>query len=187
MSTISIARPLAGRQSFVERINTSGHEKALWIYLTIVVAHWLEHIVQAFQVWVLDMPRPESLGILGLPFPWLVKSETMHFTYAVLMFVGLVMLRRGFVGSARTWWTVSLAIQGWHLVEHSVLQGQAILGLNLFNSPVPSSILQVWIPRVELHLLYNGAVFLPMVVAMWLHTRPTQAHANQLQCSCANP
>ena len=39
-------------------------------------------------------------------------------------------------------------------------------------------------PRPELHLLYNLAVFVPMVVAMWLHTRPNQADVNQ--CSCAD-
>lgn len=187
MTTISIAEPIGVRQRWIDRINSSSHETALWIYMAIVLAHWMEHIVQAFQVWVLDMPRPESLGILGMAFPWLVKSETMHFTYAVLMLVGLVLLRPGFLGSARTWWTVSLAVQGWHLVEHSVLQAQAIVGQNLFSSPVPSSLLQVWVPRVELHLIYNGAVFLPMVVAMWLHTRPNQAAAGELQCTCAHP
>ena len=81
------------------------------------------------------------------------------------------------------WWTVSLVIQGWHLVEHSLLQGQALLGQNLFGSPVPTSILQQFVPRPELHLLYNLIVFVPMVVAMWLHTRPNQADVNA--CSCA--
>ena len=111
-------------------------------------------------------------------FPWLVKSEVMHFTYAVLMFIGLVLLRPGFRGTAKTWWTVSLGIQGWHLVEHSLLQLQAITGQNLFGSPVPTSIVQQFVPRPELHLLYNLAVFVPMVVAMWLHTRPNQAAVN---------
>jgi hypothetical protein len=79
---------------------------------------------------------------------------------------------------------VSLAIQAWHLVEHSLLQAQAIGGQNLFGSPVPTSILQQFVPRPELHLLYNLAVFVPMVVAMWLHTRPSQASVNE--CTCAD-
>jgi hypothetical protein len=118
-------------------------------------------------------------------FPWLVKSEVMHFTYAVVMLVGLVLLRPGFRGAARGWWTASLAIQTWHLVEHTTLQLQALAGQNLFGSPVPTSFLQVFVPRPELHLLYNLAVFVPMIVAMWLHTRPDQADVNQCTCATA--
>ena len=173
------------RQSFLEKLNTRWHERALWIYLTIVIVHWIEHLFQAAQIWILGMPRPQALGALGYVFPWLVKSEVMHFTYAVLMFVGLVLLRPGFRGAARTWWTASLLIQTWHLFEHSLLQAQAIVGQNLFGSPVPTSILQQAIPRPELHLLYNLAVFVPMVVAMRLHTRPSQADVNACTCAAA--
>lgn len=108
----------------------------------------------------------------------------MHFTYAVLMFGGLVLLRPGFRGAARGWWTLSLVIQGWHLVEHTTLQLQAIAGQNLFGSPVPTSFVQVFVPRPELHLLYNLIVFVPMIVGMWLHTRPAQAAVNG--CTCAD-
>jgi hypothetical protein len=108
----------------------------------------------------------------------------MHFTYAVLMLAGLILLRPGFRGSAKTWWTISLVIQAWHLVEHTLLQAQAIAGTNLFGSPVPTSILQQFIPRPELHLLYNLVVFVPMVVGMYLHTRPSQAEVNE--CTCAD-
>ena len=174
----------APRPGFVERLNGAWHERALWVYLAIVILHWVEHLFQAAQIWILNMPRPEALGALGYLFPWLVKSEVMHFGYALFMLVGLVLLRPGFRGASRAWWTASLAIQAWHLLEHSLLQGQAIVGQNLFGSPVPTSILQQFIARPELHLLYNLAVFVPMVVAMWLHTRPDQAEGNQ--CTCAD-
>ena len=49
--------------------------------------------------------------------------------------------------------------------------------------PGPTEV-QQFIARPELHLLYNLAVFVPMVVAMWLHTRPDQAEGNQ--CTCAD-
>ena len=104
----------ASKQSFLEKLNGQWHERALWIYLGIVILHWAEHLFQAAQIWILGMPRPEALGALGYVFPWLVKSEVMHFTYAVLMFAGLVMLRPGFRGTAKNWWTASLVIQGWH-------------------------------------------------------------------------
>ena len=177
----------ASRPGFIEKLNGQWHERALWVYLFIVVIHWVEHLFQAAQIWILAMPRPQALGALGYVFPWLVKSEVMHFTYAVLMLVGLVLLRSGFRGTAKTWWTISLAIQGWHLVEHTLLQLQAIVGQNLFGSPVPTSILQQFVPRPELHLLYNLAVFVPMIVAMWLHTRPNQADVNACTCAAAPP
>lgn len=171
-------------QGLLEKLNGPWHQRALWTYLAVVLLHWVEHLFQAAQIWILGMPRPEALGALGYVFPWLVKSEVMHFGYAVFMLVGLMALRPGFHGAARTLWTASLAIQGWHLVEHSLLQAQAIVGQNLFGSPVPTSILQQFIARPELHLLYNLAVFVPMVVAMWLHTRPDQAPINA--CTCAD-
>jgi hypothetical protein len=108
----------------------------------------------------------------------------MHFGYALIMFTGLLLLLPGFKGAARGWWMASTIIQGWHLVEHSTLQIQAIVGQNLFGSPVPTSFLQPFVPRPELHLLYNLVVFIPMIVAMWLHTRPTQADLNE--CTCAD-
>ncbi len=172
------------KQGFVERLNGPWHERALWIYLGVVILHWVEHLFQAAQIWILGMPRPEALGAVGYLFPWLVKSEVMHFGYALFMFAGLVLLRPGFRGAAKGWWTASLVIQGWHLVEHSTLQLQAVVGQNLFGSPVPTSFVQVLVPRPELHLLYNLIVFVPMIVAMWLHTRPSQAEVNE--CTCAN-
>ena len=174
----------APKQGFIEKLNGPWHERALWIYLAIVILHWTEHLFQAAQIWILGMPRPQALGALGYVFPWLVKSEVMHFTYALLMFGGLVLLRPGFPGKAKTWWTASLVIQGWHLFEHSLLLIQATVGQNLFGSPVPTSVLQQFVPRPELHLFYNLIVFIPMVVAVWLHTRPDQAAVNE--CSCAN-
>jgi hypothetical protein len=174
----------ATKQGFLEKLNGPWHERALWVYLALVILHWTEHLFQAAQIWILGMPRPQALGALGYVFPWLVKSEVMHFTYALLMFIGLVLLRSGFHGAARNWWAASLGMQTWHLFEHTLLFGQAIVGQNLFGSPVPTSILQQYIPRPELHLLYNFAVFVPMIVAMWLHTRPSQADVNQ--CTCAD-
>ena len=55
------------------------------LFSLIVVAHWAEHLVQAFQVWALDMSRPDSRGVLGQWFPWLVSSEWLHYGYAIVM------------------------------------------------------------------------------------------------------
>jgi hypothetical protein len=169
---------------FLDRINGTRHRLALNTFMAIVIAHWLEHLVQAFQIWGLGWSRPESRGVLGMAFPWLVSSEWLHYGYAVIMLVGLWILRNGFVGRARAWWIAALVIQVWHHAEHLLLLIQALTGQNLFGRPVPTSILQLALPRVELHLFYNVAVFLPMVVAVYYHLRPSRAEYDVMSCSC---
>jgi hypothetical protein len=175
----------SGYQKFLTTINTHKHEIALRLYMVIVLAHWAEHLVQAFQIFVLKMPRPASRGILGQFWPWLITSESLHYLYALFMLIGLWILKSGFHGRARTWWNISLAIQFWHHFEHLLLQSQAIIGKNLFHSPVPSSILQQVIPRVELHLFYNSIVFVPMVIGMYYHLFPSKEELAQHQCPCS--
>ena len=184
MSLIQLQKPAqALPKDLMSRLNTQWHEKALWLYTAVVLAHWLEHIVQAYQIWILDLPRPESLGAVGAFAPWLVTSELMHFGFALFMWVGLIVLAPGFSGTAAKWWYASLAIQTWHFIEHSLLQGQALLGSNLFHSSGPISVGQVWVPRAELHLLYNLLVFIPMVVAVVLHSMPSKNDSPA--CTCA--
>jgi hypothetical protein len=50
---------------------------------------------------------------------------------------------------------------------------------------VPTSLVQLWVPRVELHLFYNAVVFLPMVVAMFHHMFPPDPAAAGQRCTCA--
>ncbi|HEX6926278.1 MAG TPA: hypothetical protein VF167_12735 [Longimicrobiaceae bacterium] len=171
--------------TLIERLNTVGHERGLQIFMAIVLAHWAEHLAQAFQIYVLGWPRPQAGGVLGLFFPWLVSSEVLHYGYALVMLIGIWVLRSGFVGRARTWWMISFGIQFWHHIEHALLQGQALIGENLFNSPVPISIAQLFIPRVELHLIYNTLVFIPMVIGVYYHMFPAAEEASRMRCTCA--
>lgn len=171
-------------ERLIEALNTKWHERALHLFLAIVLAHWAEHLVQAYQIWGLGWPVPESRGVLGLWFPWMVSSELLHYSYALIMLIFLWMLRSGFTGKAYTWWMVSFGIQFWHHIEHAFLQGQALLGTNLMNAPVPMSIAQFWIPRVELHLIYNTLVFIPMIIAMYLHMFPPAGEEQHIKCSC---
>ncbi|WP_188190379.1 hypothetical protein [Nonomuraea sp. SYSU D8015] len=172
--------------STLDALNGRHHKTALTIYLFIVVAHWAEHVAQAAQVYVWGWPLPEARGVLGMPFPWLVTSEWMHYGYALLMLVGLIMLRKGFTGSSRTWWNISLGIQVWHHLEHLLLLVQKLSGVYLAGRPVPTSLLQLAFPRMELHLFYNAVVFAPMVVAMLLHRRPSERHGASCTCAIAH-
>lgn len=174
----------APARAFVQRLNGPHHRAALTVYLIVVVGHWAEHLVQAYQIWGLHMPRPAARGVLGQWVPWLVTSEWLHYGYAALMLVGLFLLRAGFTGRARTWWTVSLIIQFWHHVEHLMLLVQAQTGTPFFGAAQPTSVLQLVSPRVELHLVYNSIVFLPMLVAMYLHVRPPAGERTRAGCAC---
>lgn len=162
------ATALAHRPRWLTRLNTDWHRPALAVFLAIVLAHWAEHVAQAIQIWVLGWPVPESRGVLGEWFPWLVHSEALHYGYALVMLVGLIVLRPGFSGRAREWWDIALVIQVWHHAEHLLLLVQAQTDLYLLGRPVPTSVLQLLFPRVELHLFYNALVFAPMAIAMAL-------------------
>ena len=172
------------RPGLVAKLNGSHHRLALNLFLIVVLAHWAEHLTQAFQIWVLDWPRPQARGVLGVPFPWLVTTEWLHYGYAIVMLIGFWLLRHGFRGRSRTWWNVALAIQVWHHLEHLLLLIQYQTGTNLFGRPVPTSLIQLIIPRVELHLIYNAIVFVPMVYAMYLHLHPTRTERATMTCSC---
>jgi hypothetical protein len=171
--------------SFVGKLNGPWHKRALQAFMIIVTAHLAEHLVQAYQVYVLKWPMHQARGVLGQVFPWLIHSEVLHYGYALIMLVGIWTLSPGFVGRSRTWWLAALVIQFWHHIEHALLQGQAIAGRTLFGAPVPTSIVQLWIPRLELHLLYNSLVFVPMIVAMYYHLFPSAPEATGMRCSCA--
>jgi hypothetical protein len=181
---VEASRPVP-TMTLLDRLNGPRHELALRVFTVIVLAHWAEHLLQAYQIYGLGWPVPEARGLLGHVYPWLVKSELLHYGYAIVMLAGLWILRAGFTGKDdRLWWTIALAIQFFHHVEHLLLQLQAILGYNFFGGPVPTSIAQLWFPRVELHLFYNTIVFIPMVISMYYHLFPP-AQAGRAQCTCA--
>lgn len=79
----------------------------------------------------------------------------------LLILLGLIALRPALTGRSQAWWDVALAIQIWHHFEHALLLGQVLAAHNLFGAAVPASVLQLFFPRVELHLAYNAAVSFP--------------------------
>jgi hypothetical protein len=173
-------------EGLLGRLNHGQHRAALNAFLVVVMAHWAEHIAQAYQIWGLGWPVKKAKGLLGLEFPWLITSEWLHYGFALVMLIGLFLLRRGFTGRSRTWWTISLGIQFWHHIEHLLLLVQAQTGHYLFGKSAPTSILQLLVARVELHLFYNTIVFIPMMVAMYFHLRPNRAELAEMTCSCGS-
>ena len=47
--------PAGPSASFVDRLNSDWHETALRIFMVIVLAHWAEHLLQAFQIYALGL------------------------------------------------------------------------------------------------------------------------------------
>ena len=187
VATSNIANLHSGTgTSLYNKLNSEWHKRSLHLFMIVVLAHWAEHLVQAVQIYMLGWPRPQAGGVLGLFFPFLVSSEILHYGYAIVMLIGIWMLRKGFTGLSRKWWTVALVIQFWHHIEHALLQSQVILHHNLLNSPVPVSFLQMAFPknRVEIHLFYNAIVFIPMMIGMYYHMFPP-AEEQPATCTCA--
>jgi hypothetical protein len=184
-SLANVGLSSAAEPSFYEKLNTQWHERALQLFMMIVLAHWAEHLAQAWEIWGLHWPIPQSNGVIGLWFPWMIKSEVLHYGYALVMLIGIWVLRAGFTGAARKWWTAALVIQFWHHIEHFLLIYQATTHHNFWHKPVPFSIAQLIIPRVQLHLLYNTIVFIPMVIGMYYHMFPPEGEGQHDKCSCA--
>lgn len=160
----------------------------MWALFVISIAHWVEHLVQAGQIWVFGWDRPDSRGLLGHWIPFLAEEEWLHFGYAVVMLVGIAVLLPGMTGLARTFWLVTLALQGWHFVEHGLLFIQSVVGSPLFGRAEPTSVVQLLIPRVELHLFYNVVVFVPMLIGMYFHKVPPARELDTpAACSCRLP
>src|SRR5689334_19178001 len=101
-ATVSPAPPV----TMLQQLNGPRHEIALRVFMVIVLAHWAEHLLQAFQIYALGWPVPEARGVLGYFYPWLIKSELLHYGYAIVMLIGLWVLRPGFTAPReRHWWT----------------------------------------------------------------------------------
>src|SRR5258708_8519183 len=100
--------------------------------MVIVLAHWAEHLVQAYQVYALKWPMHDARGVLGQAFPWLVHSQVLHCSYAGVMLCRIWACLPGFVGLARTWWLSAPGIPFWPLVRPALLPWQSITGHNPF-------------------------------------------------------
>lgn len=158
-----------------------GSRTLQWLVPFLVVAggHFGEHIVQVWQHLVLGWPAREAGGVLGLWFPGLAAAEVLHSTWNTLQLTGLILLwplLRG-RGAASRWWGVALLAQTWHWLEHVLLQVQVLTGQFLFAAPKQQSLLELLLPRIELHFLYNLLSFGPTAIAIVLVIAQERARA----------
>jgi hypothetical protein len=165
-------------------LNGPWHAPALLLFFSPILFHMSEHFVQIVQLYMLQIDRADALGIVGIWFPAAVQSEGLHFSFAVFTLAGLVLLRPAFEGRARFWWSVALTVEFWHQFEHVILLFQRVTGEFFFGAVMPTSIVQVLVPRIELHLMYNTLVFVPMLIAVSAHLYPAASARVTSICGC---
>lgn len=138
------------------------------IFGVLMIAHWLEHLFQAYQVYVLHMDRICALGMLGMRYPWLIRTESLHFVFAWLTVVMFYLAGVNYFTSelAIKLWVVGWVVSFFHLIEHALLFVQAVSHHYLFGAAQPISLLQLLIPRIELHLFYNTLVTILMLLSL---------------------
>ena len=137
------------------------------IFLLVVYLHLFEHIAQMFQLYLLHWSRPQCLGLLGLLWPWLIHSEYLHYGHALFMLMGIYYLTKYMYNRASLWWMqLALVLAFYHHFEHLLLLIQSINHVYFFNTDMPTSIGQLFIPRIELHFFYNLLVGIPMAIAL---------------------
>jgi hypothetical protein len=171
----------------VATLNGRRHLPALILFTIAVLVHYVEHLATGFEIWGLGWKTADSGGVIGLVFPWLVTSEVMHYSFAVFMLIGFFLLRPAFMGRALRWWSLALVFEFWHHFEQLLLIIQHFSHHYLFGGTVPTSTLQIFFPRVELHLFYNTIVLVPMLIALVQHFRPNASERARAICTCAAP
>lgn len=131
------------------------------IFIAIVIIHFLEHVVQLYQLYILDWPRPQCLGLLSLNFPWLMTSEWLHYLFAYVMLWGLIEFKDKALN--KKWWNTAKYLQYYHYLEHMILLLQMMRGIPFAER---ISIGGLFFPRMELHFFYNLMIIIPMMLAL---------------------
>ena len=151
-------------------------QRLLILYMVIVVGHFTEHVLQLIQADVLAWPRPEAGGLIGLWSPQLVTNESLHFSYNLMQLLGLLVLSYHVTGRARLWWRFAIVVQLWHFFEHFLLQSQWLTGIFLFDPTRQMGIGELFVPRLELHFVYNALVFVPTMIGVYFYVRSRMNH-----------
>jgi hypothetical protein len=142
---------------------------ALPAFMVFTLGHLAEHAIQAYQFFVLHWSRSQAMGLLGMWYPRAMMGEWLHYGFAIVMLVGMWLLRKQFTGAARQYWRVATVFQFWHHFEHAILLYQCQTHQFWFGRHIQTSVGQIWFPRLELHLFYNLLVFVPMAAAMFFY------------------
>jgi hypothetical protein len=147
-----------------------------WFTLVVVVQgiHVIEHIIQLVQVYKLGIPEDMALGLLGYVFTFQGTEEWLHLAFNTSYFLPLVvlaMLLRPRSPAVLPRWAFltfvigGAALEGWHVVEHSVIISHVIANN---GCPCPGILDPILgIGDTLLHFFYNIATYLSILPAYW--------------------
>lgn len=133
--------------------------------------HVGEHIIQLIQVYVLNVPDDDALGLLGYVFQFQGTEEWLHLvfnvTYLAALYLLLIPLWQRVSDRLPAWafWTFlvwSVGLESWHVVEHLVIIANVIRN---HGCPCPGiGDRALGITDTVLHFGYNLVAFLGMLV-----------------------
>ncbi|MBZ0298644.1 MAG: hypothetical protein K8J31_02840 [Anaerolineae bacterium] len=136
--------------------------------LVVVVqgVHVIEHVIQLVQVYKLGIPEDNALGLLGYVFALQGTEEWLHLVFNTSYFLPLLILAvllRPLVPSIVPRWVFltfamgGVALEGWHVIEHSVIISHVIANR---GCPCPGILDPILgIGDTLLHFFYNAVTY----------------------------
>lgn len=164
-------------------MNAATHRRSVAVLagvLGVQATHFVEHIIQLFQVYVFRVPEDQALGALGAVFELHGTEEWLHLVFNLALLTALLWFRpfvRHELGvwtrSYRAYLFLGVGVEMWHVIEHLVVTGNMIA--NGGGCPCPG-ILDRIVPENILHFGYNIAALtglaagvVPILVAAVRH------------------
>lgn len=136
--------------------------------------HVFEHVVQLIQVYMLDVPEDDALGLLGYVLEFQGTEEWLHLvfngTYLAALWVLVVPLWRHMPAVIPGWaFAVYLAgatgLESWHMVEHIVIISNVVAN---HGCPCPGiGDRALGVSDTQLHFVYNAGAYAATVVPFW--------------------
>lgn len=159
------------------RVPTSAElGRASFLFLSAVVlvqgVHVVEHVIQLLQVYVLDVPEDDALGLLGYVLEFQGTEEWLHLgfnsLYLAALYALVVPLRRATPHAVPTlafaaFLSLSVGLETWHVVEHGV-----IIANVLENDGCPCPGLgdaALGLSDTILHFVYNALAYSGVALA----------------------
>ena len=147
------------------------------LFTSIVIVqgiHVFEHIVQLLQVYILDVPDDDALGLLGYMFQLQGTEEWLHlvFNIAYLLTLYLILFPlRNLVPHRLPGWAFgvflvgAVGLENWHVVEHTVIISNVIKN---GGCPCPGiGDVALGITDTVLHFFYNLVAYLATLIPYW--------------------
>ena len=150
-------------------------DRAFWFMTAVVLiqgGHVIEHIVQLGQVFVLDVPEDEALGLLGYVLQFNGTEEWLHLgynTFYLLALYALILPLWRITPGVLSYWAfgfyvgASVWIETWHIVEHGVIIANVIAH---HGCPCPGiGDVALGLSDTVLHFFYNAIAYAGLAYA----------------------